>query len=81
MMQVATSYVSYRFKPLGKILKGDPIILVENGKLLDKNLHRERLTADDVAEQMRAQQIAAFDEVKWAILESNGTISFIKKAS
>jgi uncharacterized membrane protein YcaP (DUF421 family) len=81
VLQVATSYASYRFRPLGKILKGDPIILVENGKLLDKNLHRERLTVDDVAEQMRVQQIAAFDEVKWAILESNGTISFIKKAS
>jgi uncharacterized membrane protein YcaP (DUF421 family) len=81
VMQVVTSFMSYRFRPLRKILKGDPIILVENGKLLDKNLHRERLTADDVAEQMRAQQISAFDEVKWAILESNGTISFIKKAS
>lgn len=81
VLQVVTSYVSYRFRPVRKILKGDPIILIENGKVLDKNLHRERLTADDVAEQMRAQQIAAFDEVKWAILESNGTISFIKKAS
>jgi uncharacterized membrane protein YcaP (DUF421 family) len=81
VMQVVTSYVSYRFRPLRKILKGDPIILVENGKLLNQNLRRERLTADDVAEQMRAQQIAVFDEVKWAILESNGTISFIKKAS
>jgi uncharacterized membrane protein YcaP (DUF421 family) len=30
---------------------------------------------------MRAQQIATFDEVRWAIMESNGTISFIKKAS
>src|SRR5947207_2860087 len=81
VMQVVTSYISYRFRPLRKILKGEPIILVEDGKLLNQNLRRERLSADDVAEQMRSQQIAAFDEVKWAILESNGTISFIKKAS
>jgi uncharacterized membrane protein YcaP (DUF421 family) len=80
-MQLFASYVSYRFKPLRKILKGEPIVLVEDGKLLDRNLRRERLTAGDVAEEMRAQQIATFDEVRWAILESNGTISFIKKAS
>jgi uncharacterized membrane protein YcaP (DUF421 family) len=80
-MQLVASYVSYRFKPLRKILKGEPIVLVEDGKLLDRNLRRERLTAGDVAEEMRAQQIARFDEVRWAILESNGTISFIKKAS
>jgi uncharacterized membrane protein YcaP (DUF421 family) len=81
VMQVVTSFISYRFRPMRQILKGEPIILVQDGKLLNQNLRRERLTADDVAEQMRAQQIAVFDEVKWAILESNGAISFIKKAS
>jgi uncharacterized membrane protein YcaP (DUF421 family) len=81
IMQVTTSYISYRVKPFRKILKGEPIILIEDGKLLNQNLRRERITADDVAEEMRAQQIAAFDQVQWAILESNGTISFIQKPS
>jgi len=81
IMQVTTSYISYRVKPFRKILKGEPIILIEGGKLLNQNLRRERITADDVAEEMRTQQIAAFDQVQWAILESNGTISFIQKAS
>ena len=81
IMQVITSYISYRVKPFRKILKGEPIILIEDGKLLNQNLRRERITADDVAEEMRAQQIATFDQVQWAILESNGTISFIQKAS
>jgi uncharacterized membrane protein YcaP (DUF421 family) len=81
VMQVTTSYISYRVKPFRKVLKGEPIILIENGKLLNQNLRRERITADDVAEEMRTQQIGAFDQVQWAILESNGTISFIQKAS
>ena len=80
-MQVTTSYVSYRIKPFRRVVKGEPIILIEDGKLLNQNLRRERITADDVAEEMRAQQIATFDQVQWAILESNGTISFIQKAS
>jgi uncharacterized membrane protein YcaP (DUF421 family) len=81
IMQVITSYISYRVKPFRKILKGEPIILIEDGKLLNQNLRRERIAADDVAEEMRAQQIATFDQVQWAILESNGTISFIQKPS
>ena len=81
IMQVTTSYISYRVKPFRKILKGEPIILIEDGKLLNQNLRRERISADDVAEEMRIQEIAAFDQVQWAILESNGTISFIQKAS
>jgi len=81
IMQVITSYISYRVKPFRRVVKGEPIILIEDGKLLNQNLRRERITADDVAEEMRAQQIGAFDQVQWAILESNGTISFIQKAS
>lgn len=81
VMQVTTSYVSYRVRPFRKVLKGEPIILIENGKLLSQNLRRERITADDVAEEMRTQQIPTFDQVQWAILESNGTISFIQKTS
>ena len=81
VMQVTTSYISYRVKPFRKVLKGEPIILIEDGKLLSQNMRRERVTADDVAEEMRTQQIATFDQVQRAILESNGTISFIQKGS
>jgi uncharacterized membrane protein YcaP (DUF421 family) len=81
VMQLITSYVSFRVRPLRRVLKGEPIVLIEDGKLLSQNLRRERMTADDVAEQMRTQQIPTFDQVQWAILESNGTISFIQKAS
>src|SRR5205814_9197229 len=80
-LQGSTSYISYRRRPFRKVLKGEPIILIEDGRLLSKNLRRERMTPDDLAEEMRTQQIAAFDQVQWAILESNGTISFIPKAS
>ena len=81
LMQVVTSYLSYRVRPFRKVLKGEPIVLIQDGKLLRQNLRRERMTVDDVAEEMRSQEIATFDQVQWAILESNGTISFIQKSS
>jgi uncharacterized membrane protein YcaP (DUF421 family) len=80
IMTVAVSYLSFRFKRLRPLLDGEPIVIVQDGKTLDKNLTRERLTVDEVLTQARLQQIASLDEVQWAVLETTGAISFIKKS-
>jgi uncharacterized membrane protein YcaP (DUF421 family) len=79
-LQVFTSYLSYRSKKARTVLEGDPIVLVDHGQIVQGNLKRERMTEDEVAEEMRQQQIASLDEVEWAIIEANGSISFIKKS-
>jgi uncharacterized membrane protein YcaP (DUF421 family) len=81
ILQVATSYLSYRFRRARPILQGEPIVLVENGQLIDRNLRRERLTLDDLAEQARLNDIASVSDIRWAILETNGQISFIQQPS
>ena len=63
------------------MLEGEPIVVVDRGKLVEHNLKRERMTADEVAEEMRQQQIGSLDQVEWGILEANGSISFIEKSS
>jgi uncharacterized membrane protein YcaP (DUF421 family) len=78
-VQVGSSYLGFRSSRARKVLEGEPIVIVQDGKLIDKNLKRERMTSDEVAEEMRMQQIASFDEVQWAIVENNGQISFVKK--
>jgi len=78
-LQVLTSYLSFRSKPVRRVLEGQPIVIVQDGKVIEDNVARERLTEDEIAEEMRLQQIASFDEVQWAILENNGQISFVKK--
>jgi uncharacterized membrane protein YcaP (DUF421 family) len=78
-MQVLTSYVSFRSIKARRVLEGDPIVLVERGRLIDKNLKRERMTPDEVEAEMRLQQIGRLEEVEWGILERNGSISFIEK--
>jgi uncharacterized membrane protein YcaP (DUF421 family) len=78
-VQVFSSYVSFRSRRVRRVLEGEPIVIVQDGKLLDRNMHRERLTEDDVAEAMRKQQIASVDEVAWGILENDGNMSFISK--
>jgi uncharacterized membrane protein YcaP (DUF421 family) len=78
-LQVFTSYLSFRSQKARKVLEGEPIVVVDRGKLVEYNLKRERMTADEVAEEMRQQQIASLDQVEWAIIEANGSISFIEK--
>jgi uncharacterized membrane protein YcaP (DUF421 family) len=79
-LQVFTSYLSFRSKRARTVLEGHPIVVVDHGRLVQQNLKRERMTEDEVAEEMRQQQIASLDEVEWAIIEANGSISFIKSS-
>jgi len=79
-LQVLTSYIAFRFRRVRPILQGEPIVLVENGKLIERNMRRERLTLDDLAEKARLSEISSIDNLRWAVLETNGDISFIKKA-
>jgi uncharacterized membrane protein YcaP (DUF421 family) len=65
-------------RELSSMARRRPLIVVEGGKLVEGNLRSERMTLDDVMEEARAQQIESIDEIKWAVLESNGSLSFIK---
>ena len=78
-LQVFTSYLSFRVPLLRPVLEGEPIVVVEDGKPIERNMKRERLSVEEVMEEARQQQIASLDEVQWAVLETSGTISFIKK--
>jgi uncharacterized membrane protein YcaP (DUF421 family) len=78
-MQVLTSYLSFRSRRVRRVLEGEPIVIIQDGKLIARNMKRERLTEDEVAEEMRQQQIASIDEVQSGILESDGNMSFIEK--
>jgi uncharacterized membrane protein YcaP (DUF421 family) len=78
-LQVLTSYFGFRSRRARKVLEGAPLVVLQDGELIESNMRRERLTPDELAEEMRLQQISSFSEVAWAILENNGQISFVKK--
>jgi uncharacterized membrane protein YcaP (DUF421 family) len=77
VLTVVTSYVGFRFRRARPVLEGEPIVLIERGRLIEPNLRRERLTVDELTAEARQQQIASLDEVEWAVLETNGKISFL----
>jgi uncharacterized membrane protein YcaP (DUF421 family) len=79
LLTVAVSYLVFRVRRLRPVFEAEPLVLVEDGKIIDRNLRRERMTPEEVAAEARLQQIPSLDGVRWAVLESNGKISFIPR--
>jgi uncharacterized membrane protein YcaP (DUF421 family) len=80
LLSVAVGWFSFRFGPVRLITEGEPIILIYDGELIQRNLRRERLTRGDLEEEARKQQVSSLDQIRWAILEDDGDISIIPKS-
>src|SRR5215217_6557434 len=80
-MTVLFSSLAFRFPRVQPVLEGDPVILVERGKTIDRNLRMNRITHEELAAQARMNQIAHLDGIEWAVLETSGNISFIPKTA
>jgi uncharacterized membrane protein YcaP (DUF421 family) len=79
LLTVLFSWFSWRFPRVRPVLDGKPIVIVEDGKPLKDNMRRERVTIEELAAQARLNGIESLDAVKWAVLETGGQVSFIKK--
>lgn len=80
VLTVLFSYLPWRFQVLRPMFEGVPTIVVEDGAVIEKNLKRHRLTQEEIAASARLQNIPSLSDVRWAVLETNGQISFIKKS-
>lgn len=77
-LELLCSVLTYHSIFLRKVLCGKPVILIENGKLLQSSLKKTRLTPDELTEQLREKGIVDLSSVKYAILETNGQISALQ---
>ena len=80
LLTVAFSVVTYKSRRARTMVEGTPLILVQDGEPVKKNLRSERLNIEDVAEEARGQGIERLNEVKWCVLEADGSMSFIQAA-
>jgi len=79
VIRAGVAFLPWRFQVLRPVLEGKPIIVIEDGKVIEENLRGQRLTKEEIAAAARVQSIASLDDVRWAVLETNGQLSFIKK--
>jgi len=81
LLTVTVSFLGFRFRVLRRYLEGLPVLLVDDGVPIDANLRRERVTVEEIEATARLQNVASLDNVRWAILETNGEISIIPRSS
>jgi uncharacterized membrane protein YcaP (DUF421 family) len=79
LLSVAVSWLSFRFKALRPLTEGEPIVLVQDGRVIERNMRRERITLSDIEGEARQSQITSVSDLRWAILENDGRISFIPR--
>jgi uncharacterized membrane protein YcaP (DUF421 family) len=79
LLSVAVSWVSFRWRKVRLVTEGEPIVLVQNGRVIERNMRRERITREDIEEEARQQQITSLADLRWAILEDDGRISCISR--
>ena len=79
VLTVGTAYLSFRFRRLRPLLEGEPVVLVAGGRVIESNLRRQRMTVEELLAEARLQSIGGLDAVEYAVLETNGRVSFLKR--
>ena len=74
-VELVLSALSLRSVKLRRSLCGKPVILVENGQLLQENLRKTRITLDELTGHLREKDVLDIRSVQYAILETNGNLS------
>ena len=74
-VELVLSALSLRSIKLRRLLCGKPVILVENGQILQKNLRKTRITLDELTGHLREKDVLDIRSVQYAILETNGNLS------
>lgn len=72
-----TGLLTFRSKKAEDVLDGEPTILVRHGRLLEGNMRKERITPDEILSEMRLAGVERIENVRWAILETEGKIAII----
>lgn len=75
---IVLSWLKQRFPSLDRVLEGQPLLIVDNGKLLHASMQRERIDENDVLEAARALHgLERLEQIKYAVVERNGEISIV----
>lgn len=80
-IQIIISFINLKSEKARAFICGKPSILIEKGKIVEKELKDLRINMNDLIEQLRIKNFKSIDEVEFAILETNGDLSVFPKSS
>lgn len=76
-LQFAVAWLAVRIRPVRSVVKSTPTVLLLDGVMLDDVLVRERVTAGEVRQALRAQGVGAVEDAAAVVLETDGTFSVV----
>lgn len=76
-LELILSVLAMRFRFVRRMLSGNPVLLMQDGQILAKNLAKTRITVDELLQHLREKEIVDLSSVQYAILEVDGQISAI----
>ncbi len=80
ILVIITGFFTLKSIPARKLIEGEPLVMVQNGKIYEKNMRKIRYNMDDLMMQLREKGIFDLGEVEFAILETHGQLSILKKS-
>ncbi|MCM3746682.1 DUF421 domain-containing protein [Paenibacillus pasadenensis] len=79
VVQVVIAFISMKNRRVRLLFDGKPSVIIENGKLNQAEMKKQRYNLDDLLQQLRENQVARVADVEFAILETSGKLSVIEK--
>ena len=78
-LEILTSVLMMKSRTVRKLVCGNPVVVIEDGRLLQKQMKRLRMTNSDLMEQLRQQNVFSLNDVQYCIVETNGALSILEK--
>lgn len=72
-------YITLKWRYAAKYIEGEPTIVIMNGKIMENALRKMKYNVSDIMEQLRNKNVFDLNEIDFAIIESNGQLSVLKK--
>lgn len=79
-LEVFLSVVMLKSGKLRRIICGKPVVVIQKGKIVQENLRELRMSIEDLFEQLRQKDVFSLRDIAYAIVETNGALSVVKKA-
>lgn len=80
LLTISTSYLNLKSYIARSIINAKTLILIENGRIIDKNIKKLRITINELMMKLREKDVFNIEDVQFAIMESNGQLSVLIKA-
>ncbi|MBP1931230.1 DUF421 domain-containing protein [Ammoniphilus resinae] len=79
-LTILASYIAEKSRKVRKLTEGEPKIVIKNGKILENNLKKLRLDLDNLRMLLRKKDAFSLAEIEYAVMETDGSLSILKKA-